>query len=167
MLFTATGYPGDYGFVPDTLAEDGDPIDVLLLLDEPTFPGCVVKARIIAVYWMGDEAGPGPNLRGRPRRQAAGRAGGRPPAGAPAGTRGRADVPDRRDLALLRHLQASGARQDHGVRPLGPQQGGRRRTGGRPPPVRRSAHRTSGGLTGLTAGRRVRPARTARRPRAT
>ena len=57
MLFTATGYPGDYGFVPDTLAEDGDPIDVLLLIDEPTFPGCVVNARIIAVYWMRDEAG--------------------------------------------------------------------------------------------------------------
>jgi inorganic pyrophosphatase len=47
MLFTATGYPGDYGFVPDTLAEDGDPIDALLLLTEPTFPGCLVRARVI------------------------------------------------------------------------------------------------------------------------
>ncbi len=55
MLFTSTGYPGDYGFVPDTLAEDGDPIDVVLLLDEPTFPGCLVHARIIAVFWMRDE----------------------------------------------------------------------------------------------------------------
>src|SRR3954454_25313425 len=62
MLFTATGYPGDYGFVPDTLAEDGDPIDVLLLLDEPTFPGCQVRARIIAVSWMRDEAGPDAKL---------------------------------------------------------------------------------------------------------
>jgi inorganic pyrophosphatase len=62
MLFTATGYPGDYGFVPDTLAEDGDPIDALLLLDEPTFPGCLVPARIIAVYWMHDEAGPDAKL---------------------------------------------------------------------------------------------------------
>jgi inorganic pyrophosphatase len=66
MLFTATGYPGDYGFVPDTLAEDDDPIDVLLLLDEPTFPGCLVRARIIAVFWMRDEAGPDAKLLGVP-----------------------------------------------------------------------------------------------------
>jgi inorganic pyrophosphatase len=65
-LFTATGYPGDYGFVPDTLAEDGDPIDVLLLLDEPTFPGCLVTARIIAVFWMRDEEGPDAKLLGVP-----------------------------------------------------------------------------------------------------
>jgi inorganic pyrophosphatase len=57
MLFTSTGYPGDYGFVPGTLAEDGDPIDALLLLDEPTFPGCLVRARVIAVFWMHDEKG--------------------------------------------------------------------------------------------------------------
>jgi inorganic pyrophosphatase len=62
MLFTATGYPGDYGFVPDTLAEDGDPIDALLLLEEPTFPGCLVHARVIAVFWMRDEAGPDAKL---------------------------------------------------------------------------------------------------------
>ena len=62
MLFTATGYPGDYGFVPDTLAEDGDPIDALVLLDEPTFPGCLVNARVIAVFWMRDEEGPDAKL---------------------------------------------------------------------------------------------------------
>ena len=62
MLFTATGYPGDYGFVPDTLAEDGDPIDALLLLGEPTFPGCLVRARVIAVFWMRDERGPDAKL---------------------------------------------------------------------------------------------------------
>ena len=44
-LFTATVYPADYGFVPDTLAEDGDPLDVLVLLSEPTFPGCHIDAR--------------------------------------------------------------------------------------------------------------------------
>jgi inorganic pyrophosphatase len=55
MLFTSTGYPGDYGFVPDTLAEDGDPIDAVVLLDEPTFPGCVISVRVIAVFWMRDE----------------------------------------------------------------------------------------------------------------
>ena len=55
MLFTSTGYPGDYGFVPGTIAEDGDPIDVVVLLDEPTFPGCLIQVRVIAVFWMRDE----------------------------------------------------------------------------------------------------------------
>jgi inorganic pyrophosphatase len=62
MLFTSTGYPSDYGFVPDTLAEDGDPIDALVLLEEPTFPGCVVRARVIAVFWMHDTKGPDAKL---------------------------------------------------------------------------------------------------------
>jgi inorganic pyrophosphatase len=58
MLFTSTCYPLDYGFVPDTLAEDGDPLDALVLLEEPTFPGCLVVARPVAVFWMLDEHGP-------------------------------------------------------------------------------------------------------------
>jgi inorganic pyrophosphatase len=62
MLFTATGYPSDYGFVPDTLAEDGEPIDALVLLDEPTFPGCVVRVRVIAVFWMRDADRPDAKL---------------------------------------------------------------------------------------------------------
>jgi len=62
MLFTATGYPSDYGFVPDTLAEDGDPIDALVLLTEPTFPGCLVHARVIGVFWMHDTKGPDAKL---------------------------------------------------------------------------------------------------------
>jgi inorganic pyrophosphatase len=45
MLFTSTHYPHDYGFIPGTLAEDGDPLDVMVILDERTFPGCVVQAR--------------------------------------------------------------------------------------------------------------------------
>ncbi|MBK5223276.1 MAG: inorganic diphosphatase [Acidimicrobiia bacterium] len=57
-LFTAMRYPADYGFVPNTLAEDGDPLDALIILDEPTFPGVHVKARPIGVFWMRDEAGP-------------------------------------------------------------------------------------------------------------
>ncbi len=57
-LFSATFYPADYGFVPDTLAEDGDPLDVLVLLDEPTFPGCLVESRPIGVFSMTDEKGP-------------------------------------------------------------------------------------------------------------
>ncbi len=56
-LFTATQYPADYGFIPRTLSEDGDPLDVLVLLDEPTFPGCHVMVRPIGVFRMVDEAG--------------------------------------------------------------------------------------------------------------
>ncbi|MCU0267599.1 MAG: inorganic diphosphatase [Acidimicrobiales bacterium] len=58
MLFTAMAYPADYGFFPDTLAEDGDPLDALVLLGEPTFPGCHIHVRAVAVFWMTDEAGP-------------------------------------------------------------------------------------------------------------
>ena len=58
MLFTSTRYPLDYGFVPGTLGEDGDPLDALVILDEPTFPGCYVLARPVAVFWMHDEYGP-------------------------------------------------------------------------------------------------------------
>jgi inorganic pyrophosphatase len=56
-LFTATTYPADYGFVPDTLAGDGDPLDVLVLVEDPTFPGCVVHVRILGVFSMRDEKG--------------------------------------------------------------------------------------------------------------
>jgi inorganic pyrophosphatase len=57
-LFTAMSYPADYGFIPDTLAEDSDPLDALVLLDEPTYPGVHVRARPVGVFWMRDEAGP-------------------------------------------------------------------------------------------------------------
>jgi inorganic pyrophosphatase len=57
MLFTSTRYPLDYG-IPGTLAEDGDPLDALVMLDEPTFPGCHVLASPVAVFWMSDEHGP-------------------------------------------------------------------------------------------------------------
>jgi len=56
-LFTATAYPADYGFVPDTLAGDGDPLDALVLVTDPTFPGCVVRARILGMFSMRDEKG--------------------------------------------------------------------------------------------------------------
>ncbi len=48
-------YPGDYGFAPQTLAEDGDPLDVLILVAEPTFPGCLVAARPIGILKMIDQ----------------------------------------------------------------------------------------------------------------
>ena len=56
-LFTATAYPADYGFIPDTLSEDGDPLDALVLLDDPTFPGCWVTARPVGIFWMTDDKG--------------------------------------------------------------------------------------------------------------
>ncbi|MFT4127245.1 MAG: inorganic diphosphatase [Gordonia sp. (in: high G+C Gram-positive bacteria)] len=56
-LYTAFGYPADYGFVNDTLGEDGDPLDALVLLPESVYPGVVVKARVVAMYTMTDEAG--------------------------------------------------------------------------------------------------------------
>ena len=57
MLFTATRYPADYGFVEGTLGEDGDPLDALVLLEEPTFPGCLIRCRAIGMFRMTDEAG--------------------------------------------------------------------------------------------------------------
>ena len=57
LLFTSTRYPADYGYVEDSLGEDGDPLDALILLDEPTFPGCQVLARPIGMFHMRDEAG--------------------------------------------------------------------------------------------------------------
>lgn len=57
-LFTATSYPADYGFIENTLALDGEPLDALVLVEEPTFPGCVVHCRPIGMFRMTDEAGP-------------------------------------------------------------------------------------------------------------
>ena len=58
MLFSSMMYPGDYGFIPETLALDGDPLDVLVLGHEPTFPMCVVEIKPIGVFHMADEKGP-------------------------------------------------------------------------------------------------------------
>ena len=57
MLFTSTRYPSDYGFIEDTLADDGDPLDALVLLEEPTFPGCLITCRVIGMFRMRDEKG--------------------------------------------------------------------------------------------------------------
>ena len=56
-LFTATTYPADYGFVPDTLGGDGDPLDALVLLEDSVYPGVWVAARPLGVLFMHDEAG--------------------------------------------------------------------------------------------------------------
>ncbi len=56
-LFSATVYPADYGFIPYTLADDGDPLDILVLLEDPTFPGCYITARPVCMLAMDDEKG--------------------------------------------------------------------------------------------------------------
>ena len=102
-LFSATVYPADYGFIPDTLGEDGDPLDALVLLEDPTFPGCWVTARPVGVFWMEDDKGPDAKIicvpAGDPRWDDV------------------ADIDDlpahltERDRALLRRLQDARARQ--------------------------------------------------------
>jgi inorganic pyrophosphatase len=57
-LFTSMTYPADYGFIEGTLGEDGDPLDALCLVGEPTFPGCRIRARVVGVFYMSDEKGP-------------------------------------------------------------------------------------------------------------
>ncbi len=58
MLFSAVHYPSDYGFFPETLAEDGDPLDALVLVGESTFPGCLMAVKPIGLFKMWDEKGP-------------------------------------------------------------------------------------------------------------
>ncbi|MFN9252309.1 MAG: inorganic diphosphatase [Brevundimonas sp.] len=57
FLHTAMYYPGNYGFVPHTLADDGDPCDVVVINPTPVVPGCVIRARPIGALLMEDEAG--------------------------------------------------------------------------------------------------------------
>ena len=54
VLFSSVQYPYDYGFVPNTLADDGDPLDGMVIIDQPTFPGCVIAARPIGMLEMID-----------------------------------------------------------------------------------------------------------------
>ena len=56
-LYTSMGYPADYGFIDDTLGEDGDPLDALALLPAPLLPGVIVAARPVGMFQMSDEAG--------------------------------------------------------------------------------------------------------------
>jgi inorganic pyrophosphatase len=58
VLYSSVHYPTDYGFITGTLAQDGDPLDALVVIDEPTFPGCHIIARPIGVLDMRDEKGP-------------------------------------------------------------------------------------------------------------
>ena len=57
VLYSSVHYPTDYGFIPDTLAGDGDPLDILVIVQEPTFPGCVIPARPLGGLDMHDDKG--------------------------------------------------------------------------------------------------------------
>src|SRR4029079_10828274 len=57
VLYSSVHYPTDYGFIPNSLSPDGDPLDVLVIVEEPTFPGCHITARPIGVLAMTEEMG--------------------------------------------------------------------------------------------------------------
>ena len=66
MLFSSVHYPSDYGFIMNTLADDGDPLDALVLVGEPTFPGCVIEIKPVGLFKMWDEKGPDEKILGVP-----------------------------------------------------------------------------------------------------
>jgi inorganic pyrophosphatase len=53
-LYSSAVYPGDYGFIPQTLADDGDPLDVLVMVNEPTFSGCLIETRMVGMFRLRD-----------------------------------------------------------------------------------------------------------------
>ena len=125
-LFTATQYPADYGFVPDTLGEDGDPLDALVLVQEPTFPGCLIRSRPIGMFRMTDEKGGDDKVlcvpAGDPRQEH---------------LRDLHDLPQLRpagDRALLPDLQGAGAGQERRRTVLGRPRRRRSRGGSFPAP---------------------------------
>ncbi len=62
VLYASVRYPYDYGFIPNTLAGDGDPLDGIVIMDEPTFPGCVIAARPLGMLEMIDGGDPDEKL---------------------------------------------------------------------------------------------------------
>ena len=66
VLYSSVHYPADYGYVPDTKSADGDPLDALVIVYEPTFPGCRIKTRPIGVLLMRDEKGVDEKILGVP-----------------------------------------------------------------------------------------------------
>lgn len=58
VLYSPLHYPGDYGFIPQSFFDDGDPMDILVMMNEPTFPGCVVEARVLGMLKMIDSGEP-------------------------------------------------------------------------------------------------------------
>ncbi len=133
MLFTSTRYPSDYGFIEDTLADDGDPLDALVLLEEPTFPGCIIHCRAIGMFRMRDEKGADDKVlcvaATDPRMSAPGR------------HRRRLLLRPAGDPALLRGVQGTRARQERGGVQLGGPRGGGGGDCGLPPARRSGATR--------------------------
>jgi len=54
-LYSSSHYPGDYGFIPQTLADDGDALDAVVMVNEPTFSGCLIEARVVGLFKMRDK----------------------------------------------------------------------------------------------------------------
>ena len=54
VLYSSVTYPADYGFIPQTIYDDGDPMDILVLMDQPTFPGCIIESKPIGIMGMID-----------------------------------------------------------------------------------------------------------------
>lgn len=61
-LYGAVHFPTDYGFVPGTLSSDGDPLDALVMVEEPTFPGCLLRVRLLGLLNIEDDGGKEPKL---------------------------------------------------------------------------------------------------------
>jgi inorganic pyrophosphatase len=65
-LYSSSHYPGDYGFIPQTLAEDGDALDVLVMVNEPTFSGCLIETHVVGLFRMTDRGTPDYKVLGVP-----------------------------------------------------------------------------------------------------
>jgi inorganic pyrophosphatase len=66
VLYSPVHYPTDYGYIPETLEEDGDPIDILVMVTNPTIPGCIIDCRVVGVLSMADDKGVDNKLLGVP-----------------------------------------------------------------------------------------------------
>ncbi len=119
MLFTSTAYPEDYGYIENTLGQDGDPLDALVLLQAPTFPGCLIECRAIGMFRMTDEAGGDDKVLCVPSHD--------PRLQHLQDIERRLEVRPSRDPALLRGLQGPRARQVRRGRQLGRPRRGRGR----------------------------------------
>ena len=124
-LYSSAVYPGDYGFIPQTLAEDDDPLDILVMVNEPTFSGCLIEARVVGIFRMRDKGQNDFKVLGVPHKD---------PLFAHPKTRRRAGPLPPRGGVLLHHLQATRRRDDRTAR-VGVERGrhrprcGRRSTG--------------------------------------